>query len=172
LPEHHGLPSLDELSAFIATSDIVDRPLAAALARSLHRWWAGDYEGAAFTAIPRIEALARELLLAADAAVYRLQRQQTPGQYAGLGYLLDMLRTGGLDESWYRYFRTVLFSPAGWNIRNELSHGFLDNVDFVVAALILQLALHLAAHDLTSDDEDAAETTDGLSEEQNGNESG
>lgn len=144
LPAHHALPTADELSAYFARNPLVDTALAAALARSFLRWWAGDYEGAGFTVAPRIEALARNLLLAVNWPLYRLQREQAPGQYPGLGFLLAQLRQYGLPDSWHRYLFTFLANPAGLNLRNELSHGFLDYCDLVTSALLLQCGAFLA----------------------------
>lgn len=143
-PAHHPLPTSEELTEHFARNPLVDRPLAAALARSFLRWWAGDHEGAGFTVAPRIEALARNLLLATNAPLYRLQRERAPGQYPGLGFLLEQLRLRGFPESWYRYLFTVLANSAGWNARNELAHGFLDHLDLVTSALLLQCAANLA----------------------------
>jgi hypothetical protein len=141
----HGTPSEEEVAEFFVTRPLIDGQLAAALARVLVRFWTGDYEGAAFTAAPRVENPARELVIAVDAGVYRLQRENRPGQYPGLGSLLVILRDRGLDESWYRMVHTVCSNPAGgWNIRNEIGHGFVDNVQAPVAAVLIQALLYLS----------------------------
>ncbi len=145
IPSSHGIPSQPELAAHFARNPLISETLAFSLARALLRWWAGDHEGAALAAAARTETLARELLLARNRPLYRLQREQKPGQYPGLGYLLSALADEGLiDDSWYRYLRTALAGPAGWNLRNELDHGFLDDVGAVPAAVMLQCAAHLA----------------------------
>ncbi len=149
-PSHHDLPSVDELAAHFAASPVVDMSLGLGLARSFHRWWAGDFEGAAFTVVPRIETLVRNLLLGVNEGIYRLQRQSTPGQYPGLGYLLGVLRAHGLDESWHRYLSTLLVNPTGMNLRNELLHGFVGDVDLVVSALFLQVSVYLTCLGLSS----------------------
>lgn len=143
-PAHHPLPTLQELAAHFSRNHLIDQPLAQAIARAFLRWWAGDYEGAGFTIAPRIETLARNLLLATNAPLYRLQRDRAPGQYPGLGYLLEQLRSLGYAESWYRYLYTLLANPAGPNLRNEMTHGFADNLDLVTAALLLHCAANLA----------------------------
>lgn len=143
-PSHHDLPSPGELAAHFGQSPLVHPQLALGLARSYHRWWAGDYEGAAYTVVPRVEALARNLLLGINEGIYRLQRERKPGQYPGLGSLLASLHDHRLDESWYRYLSTLLVSPTGANLRNELLHGFERDVDFVLSALFLQCAAFLA----------------------------
>jgi hypothetical protein len=152
LPEHHGLPSLEELTGHFTRNPIVDLSLAGALARAFHRWWAGDAEGAGFTVAPRIESLARGLLLARNAPIYRLQREQAPGQYPGLGSLLGTLQDEGVvSEDWFRYLHVILSGATGLNLRNELSHGLLDDVDLMASALLLHCAAHLAIIPLLSD---------------------
>ena len=74
-------------------------PLAASLARSFIRHFTGDFEGAAYTVTPKIEALARSVALACGLPLYRTQRQKSPGQYPGLGALLpDLRRVGRLER--------------------------------------------------------------------------
>jgi hypothetical protein len=144
IPKHHGYSTEEELAGHFAGNPIVPYPLALAIARSFLRWWQGDYEGAAFTAAPRVESLARNLLLALDAGIYRLQRQDSPGQYPGLGSLLGSLHEKGLSTDWFRFIHCVLTNPVGWNLRNELSHGLIDDVDPIIGALILQCVAHIA----------------------------
>ena len=49
-----------------------------------------------------------------------------------------------LDGSWHRYLWTFLVSPFGRNYRNELAHGFVEQVGVYGSALTLIAALHLA----------------------------
>lgn len=143
--EKHGIPSERDLSQFLASGSLGREARAAPIARSLIRFWTRDYEGAAFTAAPRIEALARDLVVALDAGVYRLQREQRPGQYPGLAALLTVLRKHEMDESWFRMVYTVCCNPAGgWNLRNEIGHGLVDGVAAPGAAVLLQALLYLA----------------------------
>jgi hypothetical protein len=127
---------LDDLAAFLGAQDHVTPELAGALARSFHRFWNGDAEGAVFTAVPRLEALVRALVLAGGLPAYRTQRASTPGQYPGLGALLGMLFAAGFDERWVRYLGTLLSDPLGENTRNELLHGFVDDPAEATATLV------------------------------------
>lgn len=161
--DRFGIPPVSKLTWHFARRPIVPLPVATALARSFQRWWAGDGEGAAYTALPRIEALARNLLLAQDVALYRLQRGHSPGVYPGLGPLLDALATTGLNPDWHRFLRTFLASPSGMNLRNEVLHGYHD-VEFVNAALVLQAAGYLALltpRSETAKDDDKGELPQG-----------
>jgi hypothetical protein len=142
--EKWGPISLDDLTAFLGERDHVSPELAAALARAFHRFWNNDAEGAVFTAVPRLEALVRALVLAANLPAYRTQRATTPGQYPGLGALLGMLLAAGFEESWIRYFGTLLSNPLGENERNELLHGFVDDPADTTATLVFVGILFLA----------------------------
>ena len=144
------IPSLEELSQHFATNPTIPPDLAAAIARSFLRFWAGDAEGAVCTATPLIEALARNLLVQDDFGIYRLQRQQSPGQYPGLRFLLDELSKRGLDASWHRFILVLCAHVVGFNFRNELSHGFILDVDDSFAALVLQVVAYLANLNITS----------------------
>ncbi|WP_371627855.1 DUF4209 domain-containing protein [Streptomyces sp. NBC_01116] len=92
----------------------------------------------------KIETLARNLVLALDAGVYTLQRDEKPGQYPGLGYLLGVLRKKDMHESWYRSILTICGNPAGgWNLRNEIAHGFILAAGSPAAALLFQCVIYL-----------------------------
>lgn len=149
----YGIPDESELAEFFAQPPLANEDLAHALARAFIRYWTGDAEGAAFTVIPRIEAMVRNLVIAMDRGVYRIQRDQKPGQYPGLGYLLDVLKTHGMDESWHRCALTVCANPAGgWNIRNEVAHGFVMNLAMPPAAVLMQLTMYLWSLNATPSD--------------------
>ncbi len=135
----------DELQAFFQHPPHVPSTVAAGLTRAFEHYFRGDYEAAAYLGNPRIETIARNLVLALGLPVYRVQRAKTPGQYPGLGVLLDALSKAGLDPSWHRFLWTFLASPVGLNYRNELAHGFVEHVDRTRAALVLIAVLYLAA---------------------------
>ena len=125
-------------------------PTADAIGRVVQRFKTGDFEAAAYTAIPLIERQCRELLLSINAPLYRVQRQRTPGTYPGLGFLLPELARRGLDESWYRFLRTLLVAPNGWNLRNEALHGFVKEVDATTSGLVLIALLYASQLQPTS----------------------
>jgi len=114
------------------------------LAESFFRYWAGDGQAALHTAMPMIEALVRDAVLQADRGIYRLQKKQSPGQYVGLGVLLDIFYDiYTVSEKDQRFFGAVLKHPGGWNLRNLLSHGYLPGVNGGVASLVLYAALRV-----------------------------
>ena len=142
--ERYGPVSEAELSSFIRQHGHVPEPVAMALSRAFGRFFAGDYEGATFTAVPRVERLAREILLRMRVSIFQPSFGGRPGQFSGLGVLLDLLGDRGFDESWLRFFRTFLTRPEGLNYRNELSHGTVDNASMIEAVLTLIACLYLA----------------------------
>lgn len=109
----------------------------------VRRFAEGDHEAAAYNALPLVERQCRDLLLAIDAPLYRVQRERSPGTYSGLGSMLPALVDRGLDESWYRFLRTFLSAPNGWNFRNEALHGFVDDVGSLAAGLVLIAVLYV-----------------------------
>jgi hypothetical protein len=93
-----------------------------------------------------IEAIARGAVLRADRGIYRLQKKQTPGQYVGLGVLLDLIYDiYQVDETDQRFFNAVLKHPGGWNLRNLTSHGYLPRITGSLAAIALYAAIRLLA---------------------------
>lgn len=132
------------LADFLAQSPHVPPPVASAVARSFGAFFSEEFETAAYTVVPKIERLCRELLLSLGVPVFRVEQGETPGQYAGLGSLLGMLRDRGIDESWARFIDTLLTRQEGLNFRNELLHGSIDSVSEAMAGLALIAALYLA----------------------------
>jgi hypothetical protein len=138
-------PSLEEVEEFFADRPLLPAGTPRVLADALLRYWSKDYEGCIYILAPKIETILRHIARTLDEPVYRLQRNHTPGKYVGVAVLLQTLSKHGLDESWNRYLNTLLCSPIGWNLRNELAHGFIDVVSGPMAALVVQAALYLAA---------------------------
>lgn len=141
----HPIPSVAELTDHFCVNSVIPYHLGAGIGRAFARFWAGDTEGAAFTITPRIEALARNLLIESDAGIYRVQRNQAPGQYPGLWFLLDKLLGLGMDPSWHRFVLVLCAHTVGTNLRNELAHGFVDRIGETGTALLLQAAAYLAS---------------------------
>jgi len=132
-----------DLRAFFGRAVHVTDPVAGALARAVGRYFNGDFEGAAFTAVARIERLAREVLLQLGAPVFKVAVRDAPAQYPGLGSLLDRLEARGLDESWARFLGTFFTRPEGPGYRNELLHGSIDDVGQGAAAIVVIAVLFM-----------------------------
>ena len=156
-----------ELAAYLGQRTHVPEPLANFLAQGFIRHFTGDFEGAAYTVTPKVEALARSIALACGLPLYRTQREKSPGQYPGLGALLPEMQKAGLNESWYRFLHTYLASVAGANIRNELLHGFVDEIGEPASAVILTAALYLAVGIEPSEPTESRENRDAQTAESN-----
>ena len=139
-----GMPTTEQLVASL-TSDPVSPPqIAVQLAASFQRFWSGDGEAAVFITLPLIEALIRNAVIDADHGIYRLQKNQQPGQYVGLGVLLPLYYDSyNIDEREQRFLTAIFNHPAGWNLRNLAMHGYLPNISGQVAALVLYAALRV-----------------------------
>ncbi len=136
-------PSIDDVVDALRSVGC-EGPTASAIARVVRRFNEGDYEAAAYAGLPLVERLCRELLLAVDAPLYRVQRDRSPGTYPGLGALLPALVERGLDQSWHRFLRSFLSAPNGWNFRNEALHGFVDDIGALPAGLVMIAVMYLA----------------------------
>ena len=136
-------PTRSELFEIIGASEHVSDGVSESLAQALLAFHNGDWEVAATLSMPKIETLARARLAASGDLQFEVQRGRTRGQYPQLGRMLVKLKKH-LDGSWHRYLWTFLVSPFGRNYRNELAHGFVEQVGVYGSALTLIAALHLA----------------------------
>jgi hypothetical protein len=145
IPERFGLPETVELAAFLDSWPGMHRAALPMVVGALQRFWNGDPQGAVYTLTPWIESLIRELILSIDHGMYRLQAVHKPGQYPGLGVMLDMLPDlFNVDASHMRFLKVVLTHPAGLNIRNRLAHGIYEYSDSGTAAVVIHTVLYLA----------------------------
>ncbi len=147
IPERFGLPATAELGEFLSTWPAMSPAVALTICSALQRFWVGDVQATTYTLVPAIETLVRDLILRADHGMYRLQQSpRQPGQYPGLGVMIDILPDYyDVDEGWVHSLKTILVHPAGLNIRNRLCHGIDTLNDPGTAAIILHTALWLAA---------------------------
>lgn len=136
-------PTLEELSQILQSRPHVPPHAAQTISKALHAFGSEHFDEAAALAMPKIETLVRARLSMTGDLQYRIQKQQTPGQYPTLGSLLSDLRPK-IDPSWHRFLRTFFVSRFGRNYRNELLHGFVAEVTRKDAALVLLGALYLA----------------------------
>jgi hypothetical protein len=131
-----GIPNQEDLTEFLVTYQC--RPQwAAVLATALRLYWVREFTASAHLAVPKVEAAARALLLELNEPVYRAYVGDSIGQFGGLGVLLDPLLESNFDRDRERFLRTFLLSD-GNNVRNNIAHGFTDEVDHRTAALALR----------------------------------
>ncbi len=141
--EKFGPPTDDEIVAGI-TNPLIDEPTKKAIARVIRRFYDDDAEAAVYTGLPLIERLVRNVLLELDEPIYRLQDNNKPGQYPGLGTLLHTLSKRGFDPSWHRYLRALLTGPSGLNLRNKALHGYVEQAGLADAVGVIVSLLYLS----------------------------
>jgi hypothetical protein len=158
-------PSEAEIVTLLRTLPHVFAPVARSLAKALLAFQNERFEEATTVAMPRIEALVRGLCDEKGVLYFRVQRDQkegpsSRGQYPQLGALLVQIKPW-MDASWYRYLWTFLVSPFGPNFRNELLHGYTDDVTRRQAALTILAALRLALIPINEEPTPEPSTPDG-----------
>lgn len=139
--KRHGEPSESELALFFESS-MIPRDLAAQLAHGVALFARGQYDDAAHTLAPRIERAIREICRQAGLVVVREPIGSKPGGVRSLGHLLSSL-DAILDESWRRYLVNALTEPLGFNLRNRIAHGLIDEATIYDAAVLVHVASFL-----------------------------
>lgn len=124
------------------TTDLIGAELAHGAALALRHYINGDYESATTVALPRIEAVIREIARITGIYIYREPRRGEPGVARPLGDLLRALK-GHFDESWRRFLIIALTEAAGVNLRNRALHGRIPTFSKSEAALALHILCFL-----------------------------
>lgn len=144
ISERFGIPDEALLVEFFTRWPSTNNDTVRTAAVALQRFWCGDYEGAAYIATPWIENAIRHIILDANQGIYMLQRIRKPGQYPGLGAMIDLLpQRFTLSQSRYRFLKATLTHPLGLNLRNQLSHGMQPYNTSAAAALVLHTLLSI-----------------------------
>jgi hypothetical protein len=141
-------PSFYEIASTLQAGSQVSPAVARSIAKALLAFQAEAFEEAATVAMPRVETMVRALCQEKNVLRFRVQREHksgrsTRGQYPQLGALLAKLRPW-MDPSWDRFLWTFLVSPFGPNFRNELLHGYTEEVTATTASLTIIAVLRLA----------------------------
>ena len=136
-----GRPSIEDLTEFFTTPHIPTE-IAVNIAVVFDWYLKGEYDAAAHLLVPRIEAVLRNLVQKVGIAVYREASGVKAGSVLTLAELLNCIK-GRIDESWRRYYLTLLTDPMGINLRNRICHGLIDQVDSSHTALLLHVICHL-----------------------------
>lgn len=120
----HGMPSKTALTEFF-TTELIPAEVAERLAASVGHFLNGDYDECVLVALPRIEAVVRNMVARTGQSVWSEPGGRSRfGQQHPLGRLLTNL-AGNLDEDWLRYLWTLLSNPLGPNLRNLHLHGLI-----------------------------------------------
>jgi len=142
----YGALTTEQLAAFFERGYI--RPgIAFAIARGLKHYWNGDYDSAAMVVVTRLESVLRELGRQLGFVIFIEERGGRPGQYVGLGRLLDdfikYLPADFWLQAWMHYFRAALVDSVALNLRDKASHGLIEEFDAVLASVVLHIACFL-----------------------------
>lgn len=138
-------PDLDELSTVLSRQPLVSEALARSIAKSLLAFRRGNFEESAAMVMPRIETLARKRLETIGELKYQVQVGNRRATLQQLGPMIADLKPH-IPISWYRFLHTFLESKFGPNYRNELLHGYVENVGMTESSLTLLCALFMAFH--------------------------
>ncbi|RAS58952.1 hypothetical protein C8D87_1165 [Lentzea atacamensis] len=128
-----GIPTQNELAEFLGSTG-THLELAKALATAIQLYWVELYDASTHMAAPKVEPAVRAVLLKLNEPIYKAAVGDTSGQFPGLGVLLDRLEQLGLNHDWLRFLRTFLLAD-GYNVRNLVAHGYLNNIGYINAAL-------------------------------------
>jgi hypothetical protein len=119
-------------------------------------FWRDEHLEAVHLVVPAAEAGARRLLRELDEGIYQVQIGKDPGTYPGMWTLLDALGGLGLDPSWHWFLRWLFLGPSGVNLRNDVAHGFVTDIDAAYTALVLRSAAVLITASTVIDGEHRA----------------
>lgn len=124
--------SLDSLLELFDGSPLITEDNKAFLIKGLEAYLQGDDMVCCHILVPLFEALLRRLMGMNGANILGAQQDPKEGnRYLSLDGLLDTDEAKAcLKEDLITYFRVLYVSPAGWNLRNLISHGLLPSGSF------------------------------------------
>jgi hypothetical protein len=140
-------PTVEDLVAVFDCAELGTVSRTKMLARAFTFYSTGeDDDASVHLAVPRVEALAREIVRGYGVPVLTVAQGATNGGVVQLGTLISSMEKVGFDED-RRYSFALTFTDGehGLNVRNDVCHGLIDCPPRPVVALVLQAALHLLA---------------------------
>jgi len=158
LIERFGGEFQTELMDRAAESKLIDQIRARHVVDAIGVWGQGSYDLAAHAIVPRIEYVIRQAAKAAQVVVIKSTDGTSRGGHTSLNQVLEALE-GKVDEDSRLHLTWVLTSDLGLNLRNDIAHGGIIEVDEVKAAVLIHaflLALTLtpqALHDEMAEQE-------------------
>jgi len=139
-------PDEDALVAVFAHEAFGSESRTRMLVHAFLHYWAGQDDAAVHLALPRVEALLREIERDRGVSVVNVARGNTPGGVSQLGALIAEMTAAGFDENWQRSFALLLTDGEhGLNLRNDVGHGLSDCPPRLHVGLVLHAALALLA---------------------------
>ena len=140
-------PSVEDLAGVMDCAELGTASRTKMLARAFKFYSTGeDDDASVHLAVPRVEALAREIVRGHGVPMLTVAQGATSGGVVQLGTLISNMATIGFDEDRRHSFAlTFTDGERGLNVRNDVCHGLIDCPPRPVVALVLQAALHLLA---------------------------
>jgi hypothetical protein len=109
-------------------------------------YFIGHDDAAVHMALPRVEALLREIERGRNVPVLAVAKGPISGGMTQLGGLIDNMPAAGFNEDWTSSVKLLLTDGVrGLNLRNDVSHGLSDCPPRIHVALVLHAALFLLA---------------------------
>ena len=139
-------PDQEDLRALFQT-DFISSHQAEVFTRAYEHHWADRFDEAAHIALPRVEAVLRQILVASGGVAYKEPRAGRPGGVKPLGEVLQDL-SQFLPDQWLHTLRTLLTDRLTLNLRNDYLHGLVTHAPDAQAlqqdaVLVLWIAAHL-----------------------------
>jgi hypothetical protein len=140
-------PAVEDLMAVFGCAELGTASRTKMLARAFMFFSTGeDDDASVHLAVPRVEAVAREIVRRHGVPMLTVAQGATNGGVVQLGTLISSMAKIGFDEDRRHSFAlTFTDGERGLNVRNDVSHGLTDCPPRPVVALVLQAALHLLA---------------------------
>ena len=133
----------DAVIAYLDKCPIFDAPTRTLIYDGVRRIFAGDHVGAVHILVPRLEATIRSIVAALGLPTTRVNAQGS--EMLLLKALLNSLRRSNALEDRFVFTIEVALDRPGWNVRNEVAHGWITPEDCspTTTDRLLQLVLAL-----------------------------
>ena len=118
-------PGQEDLRALFDT-DLITPHQADVFARAFEHHWSDRFDEAVHIALPRLEAVLREVLVASGGVADRQPRAGRPGGVKPLGEVLEAL-SQFLPDQWLHPLRALLTDRLALNLRNDHLHGIVTH---------------------------------------------
>lgn len=136
--------SQDRISKLVSSSDNLKDRHKVIIIMGVEHYFDKDYTTAIHLFIPQIEDVVRTIIKARGGIILK------PNKYGGYDKknLDDLLRSDELrtilDDSFLLYLKAVLSHRHGYNLRNEVCHGLMDNFNDTISLRLLHIVCYLS----------------------------
>lgn len=140
----------DAITRYLDDCPIFDAATRTLIYDGVRRSFAGDLIGAVHVLVPRLEATIRTLVAGAGLPITRVRAHGS--DMLLLGALLSSLRRHAVLEDTFVFTLEVALDRLGWNVRNQVAHGWIrpEDCSRQMCDRLLQLVLALGLLRTTS----------------------